>query len=309
MAKDFSDWKPYEYTPSKAAAAIACVLFGLATLVMLVQFIMGLISKRGSKSSKRLVLTLIPFLIGGFAEFIGYIGRIMSGNDTKALGPYIMQSTLLLVAPALFAATIYMTLGRIIYKMDCEHLSLIPLKWLTKIFVIGDVLSFLMQGSGGGLMAKSNYDIGEKLVIIGLFVQIGFFGLFIIVMGLFQYRVLREPSSCSITLRYQPSKYRNWQMIIVTLFLCSVLIFVRSIVRVVEYLQGQEGYIISHEVFLYLLDGLPMFLNMLLFCFQDIALYYTKIFLWDTNLLVQEQITEPFANEKSDVSYRKNSLV
>lgn len=59
-----------------------------------------------------------------------------------------MQTLLLLVAPALFAATIYMELGRIILLVDGEAHSLIKKKWLTKIFVCGDVLSFMMQGAG-----------------------------------------------------------------------------------------------------------------------------------------------------------------
>lgn len=59
-----------------------------------------------------------------------------------------MQSALILIAPAFLAASIYMTLGRIIEMLDAEANSMIPLKWLTKIFVTGDVLSFLMQASG-----------------------------------------------------------------------------------------------------------------------------------------------------------------
>lgn len=59
-----------------------------------------------------------------------------------------MQTLLILVAPALFAASIYMVLGRIILLVDGEELSLIRKKWLTKIFVTGDVLSFVMQGAG-----------------------------------------------------------------------------------------------------------------------------------------------------------------
>ena len=41
-----------------------------------------------------------------------------------------------------------MMLGRIILVTDGEHHSIIPKKWLTKIFVCGDVVSFLMQGAG-----------------------------------------------------------------------------------------------------------------------------------------------------------------
>jgi hypothetical protein len=59
-----------------------------------------------------------------------------------------VQSLLLLLAPALFAASIYMVLGRIILLTDGEAHSLIRARWLTKLFVMGDVLSFLGQSAG-----------------------------------------------------------------------------------------------------------------------------------------------------------------
>lgn len=59
-----------------------------------------------------------------------------------------MQELLLLLAPALFAASIYMVLGRIILLVDGEKSSVIRSKWLTKLFVAGDVLSFLVQSAG-----------------------------------------------------------------------------------------------------------------------------------------------------------------
>lgn len=65
-----------------------------------------------------------------------------------SVGPYVQQSILILVAPALFAASIYMELGRLIRLTDGAVHSLIKLRWLTKVFVLGDVISFLMQGSG-----------------------------------------------------------------------------------------------------------------------------------------------------------------
>lgn len=71
-----------------------------------------------------------------------------SQSPNWTLGPYVMQSTLLLVAPALFAASIYMELGRIILLVKGEKFAIIRVTWMTKIFVAGDVLSFLMQASG-----------------------------------------------------------------------------------------------------------------------------------------------------------------
>jgi hypothetical protein len=64
------------------------------------------------------------------------------------LAPYVIQTLLLLVAPALFAASIYMILGRIIVSVDGESLSLIKKIWLTKTFVMSDVVSFFIQLGG-----------------------------------------------------------------------------------------------------------------------------------------------------------------
>lgn len=41
-----------------------------------------------------------------------------------------------------------MTLGRLIRHLKAESLSLIPVKWLTSIFVTGDVIAFVAQGAG-----------------------------------------------------------------------------------------------------------------------------------------------------------------
>lgn len=60
----------------------------------------------------------------------------------------VIQSLLLLVAPALFAASIYMELGRIVLATEGDHALFVPRKWLTKIFVCSDIFTFLMQGSG-----------------------------------------------------------------------------------------------------------------------------------------------------------------
>jgi hypothetical protein len=89
-------------------------------------------------------------LIHYLVELVGYAARCKSANETPnwELGPYIIQSIFLLVAPALFAATIYMELGRIVEMIDGEGRVMIGKKWMTKIFVTGDILSFFLQGGG-----------------------------------------------------------------------------------------------------------------------------------------------------------------
>jgi hypothetical protein len=51
---------------------------------------------------------------------------------------------------------------------------------------------------------------------------------------------------------------RPWQKHLLVLYFVSSLIMVRSVVRVIEYIQGNSGFILSHEAFLYIFDGFLM---------------------------------------------------
>ncbi|PGH27222.1 hypothetical protein AJ80_01179 [Polytolypa hystricis UAMH7299] len=233
----------YRYAPSLAAAAIFVTLFGISTSLHTYQLWL----KRS--------WFLIPFIIGGIFETVGYIGRILSSSDQWDKSPYIMQTLLLLIAPALFAASIYMILGRIILLTGGEKYSLIRQTWLTKIFVSGDVLSFMLQTVGGVLMGMAesnpnNKEIGEGVIVGGLFVQLFFFGFFIIASVVFQWRGRDH-------LAQLPARV-TWMKHLFTLYVVSGLIFVRSLFRVIEYLQGNAGYLLRHEIFLYLFDSVIM---------------------------------------------------
>lgn len=242
-----ADFEYYKYTPSMAGAVVFVILFVITSVLHLWQMF------------RTRTWFMIPFCIGGVMEVIGYIGRAASSQETPdwTLGPYIIQSIFLLVAPALFAASIYMELARIVLMVEADHALFIRRKWLTTIFVCGDVLSFLMQSSGGGLMASGNSDSvnkGESIIMGGLAVQLIFFFLFIVAGAVFHARVRKSPTAkCA---RYP------WQKHMVSLYLVSVLIFVRCLVRLIEYGQGFDGYIISHEIYLFIFDALLMWLAM-----------------------------------------------
>ncbi|KAI3618725.1 rta1 domain [Moniliophthora roreri] len=53
-------------------------------------------------------------------EAVGYFGWILSHYNNIILGPYIMQTLLILIALALIAASIYIILGRIIVAVKAE---------------------------------------------------------------------------------------------------------------------------------------------------------------------------------------------
>lgn len=195
----------------------------------------------------------IPLIVGCVVELAGYIGRCVSAHDQEAMGPYIEQSILLLIAPTLYAGSIYMIFGRMAHLLFAEKIMIMPARFNTAVFVCGDIASLFLQAAGGGLMASADsQESGSNLVTAGLFVQIAFFGLFIINEFYFYFRVFRLPSDI-------PRKTRTWKILNLNLLVNSFLILIRSIVRAIEFIQGYSGYIASHEWFLYVFDALPMF--------------------------------------------------
>ncbi|KAG9518809.1 RTA1-domain-containing protein, partial [Aureobasidium melanogenum] len=248
----YGDFRLYRYDPSMAAAVIFILAFIVITALHFYQLV------------RTKTYFFVPFVIGGLFEVIGYIGRAVSSEEAPdfSIPAYSIQAILILVAPALFAASIYMELGRILLLTDGEQHSIIPSKWLTKIFVIGDVISFCLQAAGGGIMASGTLQAlenGEHITIAGLVIQILFFGFFIIVSITFNIRMARVPTSRSMIIS------NPWKKHLYTLYGGSALILIRSVFRLIEYAQGNDGYLISHEWFLYIFDACLMLATMVLF--------------------------------------------
>ncbi|KAF4760776.1 hypothetical protein N7455_001065 [Penicillium solitum] len=242
----------YRYDPSMGGAVLFAILFMGTTFYHIFQMF------------KTRTWFFIPFVIGGLFEIVGYIGRALSSKQSPdwTLGPYMIQTLCLLLAPALLAASIYMLLGRIILVLHAEPHSILKKKWLTKIFVTGDVMSFLLQGAGGGIQSSGSLDgmkSGERIIIVGLFVQIVFFGFFIIVAGLFDWKLRKYPIPRAFDRGIPWRKHLN------ILYATSLLILVRSLFRLAEYIQGNKGYLLRHEVYLYIFDSLLIFIAMVIF--------------------------------------------
>jgi hypothetical protein len=203
---------------------------------------------------------MTAFLVGALFEVIGYSARIQSAAHQQATTPFIIQTLCILLAPALMAATIYMILGRIILLTSGEAFALIRRTWMTKIFVLGDVLSFVAQGIGGGMLTNNNGTIkeqldrqktGKNIILIGLWIQIIFFGVFLLVALMFQFRGRHHFKKLPLGL--------GWQKHMYTLYAVAFLILVRSLFRVAEYVQGVDGFLYKHEVFLYVFDATLVF--------------------------------------------------
>ncbi|KAF7720298.1 Uncharacterized protein PECH_003417 [Penicillium ucsense] len=243
-ARDYTFWY---YTPSLAAA----VIFLLAYIVLT-----GLHSMKMFKGKKWFC---IPFTCGGIFEIIGYIGRVMAHNDITSMGPYILQSIFILLAPSLFAASVYMVLGRLIRYVGGEHLSVIRVSRLTKTFVWCDVLSFLIQASSSSLSVMG-YDTAAKIAVVtGLIIQLLSFGAFWVSAVVFSRRIRRSPTPKSLL----PSN--TWKTSMNMLYAVSTLIIIRSIFRIFEYVLGNNGYPLQHEWTSYIFDAVLMVAVMIIY--------------------------------------------
>ncbi|KAM0413046.1 hypothetical protein ACHAPD_008117 [Fusarium lateritium] len=274
---DAFDFKLYRYDPSLPAAVVSVVVFAILTAAHTWRLI------------RVRAYYFTAFTIGGLC----YAGRIWGHFDKESVGGFVLQAIPILVAPALFAASIYMILGRLIRTVGASHLSLIPVQWVTRIFVTGDVIAFGLQAGGGGIQSAGTldlYEMGEKIIIAGLLVQIVVFGFFVVTSFLFHWRLKKCPT---------PESLRGvvpWQRYLFVLYVSSFLILVRSIFRVVEYLQGNKGYLISHEVYLYVFDAILMALVMVI-----LVVWYVESLQKDTKTSDAENV-ELSAYETSELS-------
>ncbi|KAM0326927.1 hypothetical protein ACHAQA_006047 [Verticillium albo-atrum] len=252
---DADGFKLYLYEPSIAAAAIFAIAFA------------GVSIRHAQIIVQKKSWYFIPFLVGCLFETIGYAARSYSASQTPdwSLMPYIIQSMLILLGPAFYAASIYMVLGRLINMLDAEAYSMVRLKWLTKIFLLG-----------GGLMAasSSSQDMANKIILLGLGIQVVFFSGFMLVTAVFHIRVALRPTSKSLSICVP------WQRFIWILYLVSMLIMVRSVFRMVEYAQGHNGSLLQKEAYVYVLDALLMLIVSVVLSFSHpsaVLVQHTKL--------------------------------
>ncbi|KAH7121992.1 RTA1 like protein-domain-containing protein [Dactylonectria estremocensis] len=153
-----------------------------------------------------------------------------------------------------------------------ESCLYIKVRWLTTIFVVGDVFAFMVQASGAGFSAAgSNPKMGENIVVAGLAIQILFFVVFVAAAMSFQLQY-RHHSSKPQTFSSSSASWKSfftserdktngevpWRSMMNMLYAVSALILARCIFRIIEYLMGADAYLLSHEWTLYLFDRVLM---------------------------------------------------
>ena len=187
-----------------------------------------------------------------------------------------MQIVCLTIAPAFFAAGIYLTLSRIVITVG-ESNSRIKALSYPRFFIPCDFISLLLQAIGGGMasVASNNHEspeTGDHIMVAGLSFQVFTLGVFILICLDFAIRTKRNSGrggaqgasahvgeASHAALRSSP-KFKGF---LIALALATVCIFIRSIYRVIELAQGWEGELIKNQRYFIVLEGVMVILAVL----------------------------------------------
>ncbi|KAF5620244.1 Rtm1p [Fusarium sp. NRRL 52700] len=238
------------YKPSKTLALIACVVFAVFSLVHL-RYVL--------RFRKYFCFTLV---LGGLFETAGLGARIYSTDHLRDQESYSTQTLLILLAPIFFSAAIYMLLGRVIRASGHPDLSIIRILWLSKFFVVADVLCFAIQACGAGILVNvdntAGQNSGENVILAGLALQVVILIIFLICTGVFHARLAKRGLIGAI------NPWLQLVTMLSELYVCAILILFRNVFRLLEFGLGDDGYLQAHEWPLFVFDILFMAIVMAL---------------------------------------------
>jgi len=172
---------------------------------------------------------------------------------------FLLQIVSLTLAPAYYAAGIYLCLSRLVTIYDSSISRLRPINY-TRLFIGCDIISLSLQGAGGGLASTSASDnqpttTGNNVMIAGLGFQVLTLGLFMVLSAEFAFRVYKGDKSSRNPLYVDLRSRKRFKAFIGALILSTTCIMIRSIYRLIEMSQGWSGTLQKNETYFFILEG------------------------------------------------------
>ncbi|KAK0749455.1 RTA1 like protein-domain-containing protein [Schizothecium vesticola] len=238
----------YDYKISMAANATFLALFSVSLIGFVATYA---VTRRGLGFT-------FAFVAGTILEILGYGGRIMGAINRWSENGFLMQICCLTIGPAFLAGGVYLCLRRIVYAFGPENSRIKP-ELYTRFFIPCDVISLVLQASGGALASISSQNdepttTGDRIMIAGLSFQVLTLLLFILATGDFALRVHRRSRALGADVALDQSaaavatrRSLRFRGLLAALALATVCIFWRSVFRVAELSQGWDGPLMGNQ--------------------------------------------------------------
>jgi hypothetical protein len=261
---------PYIYDPSIPIAAVGAALFPLLSAFVVYQYF------------RYRSWFFWAAIIGVVMEAVGFLCRIISATDEHKDLPFLISFLMILLAPSFLAAACYTVFSRVVwFSCPTEALRFKTLwcfpRYITPTFVIFDLLSFLIQLIGGGLISRSydhddSYDrsieesekkvlSGRVILVLGLILQLSCYGSFAVIAVRY-FIISRKWREDDL------GDWKMWRKLSWMINIAAGLITLRAIYRTMEIPHDKETglrYLQSHEWCFWVFDALPIFTTLLVF--------------------------------------------
>jgi len=231
------------YAPTKGVSVVFAVLFAISGVLHIWQ--------NHIKYKSWRIGFLLPWAAALFTA--GFILREYGAYHYDDLNVFIASTVILFVAPPVYNGADYFILGRALYYLP--YLS--PLHpgrvWTT--FVALDSIDGILAGTGAAYASNSGNTLsqihtGLVLVKVSLFLLIGMFCCFVLLVIIFHHRCIRAG-----VLTYKT------KVIIYEIYLSSVLILIRNCFRTAAFFYPYNSVANDSEALWYCLEALPMLIN------------------------------------------------
>ncbi|KAF5555185.1 phospholipid-translocating ATPase [Fusarium mexicanum] len=239
----------YFFDPSFAANLAFCVLFGMTTMVHLIQAILF---------KKKFCWVAI---MGAAWETIGFAFKTIGSRNQQNATYVILGQLFFLLAPLWVNAFVYMAVARMVYfRMPDRKLLGIKAIRMTLLFVWLDIILFLVQGAGGSMLSNNDdmnmIRIGQKVYMAGVGLQLAVILIFIGITTFFYFK-LRQLEGRSMG---------RMKWLILAMLTVLVLIVIRIVYRLIEFGPGvnEHNQLLSHEGYPLGLDATPILIALVL---------------------------------------------
>ncbi|KAG8903867.1 hypothetical protein FRB99_002636 [Tulasnella sp. 403] len=269
---------PYGYIPTEWICIMFLVFYSLTTIV-----------HAGQAFHYRLWWLFPTMVACGFGEILGWSGRLWSSLNPWLRNPFLIQICCTIIAPSFMTAAMFIMFGRIMNLIGPQY-SRLSMRLYSIIFVGGDLAALTIQGIGGGSAASADTNEGAEngahIMVAGIIVQMAAVTFYVLIQIDYFWHVLKNrparsivpaevatppaefgnektPSELAPTLTGPQRLTKNIKIMMVGLTIATVFIYIRSIYRTIELLDGWNGPIFVNEKLFNGLDGAPIFLAML----------------------------------------------